>query len=438
MKFLLNVAPVRPVFIWGPPGIGKSAIVEQYAQAMGLPCVSLLGSQLAPEDIIGVPQIVGDKSHFCPPRMIARDEPYVLFLDELNACTPEVQKAFYSLIHERRIGEYQLPAGSVVIGAGNRKQDKALSRPIASALINRLIHVELQADTDEWLAWARQNEIHPSILQYLKARPDHLLSAQTKEDAPFSTPRSWHMLSDALYAYQETDFTAENIQVLAAGCLSAQHAGQFSAFARNWLAPYVPEDILSGKERIPFEKPEEATFRLASVRAYLIDKLPAEATELNPATETLVLQAIDLIERTAQADSELVRYFITPEDEDHLPPWFVEELTSFWSNMLQIPEVEVEAPLSPFGRRAEAPPSAPPSPFGRRPETPPGTSPSPRPGGLIDRLKRAEVEEEAADLEKSPPSRAGFLGSRSDSKPGSGPRFGFGNRTTPKPSESEE
>ena len=109
MDVLLNVGTIRPVFIWGAPGIGKSAIVEQFAEAVGLPCVSLLGSQLAPEDIIGVPQIMEGRSVFCPPRMIAQEEPYCLFLDELNACSQEVQKAFYSLILERRIGEYPLP-----------------------------------------------------------------------------------------------------------------------------------------------------------------------------------------------------------------------------------------------------------------------------------------------------------------------------------------
>ncbi len=57
LEILLNIAPVRPVFIWGAPGIGKSALVEQFAEEVGLDCVSLLGSQLAPEDIIGIPQI---------------------------------------------------------------------------------------------------------------------------------------------------------------------------------------------------------------------------------------------------------------------------------------------------------------------------------------------------------------------------------------------
>ena len=89
LDILLNVGLVRPAFIWGAPGIGKSAIVQEFADSLGLECVSLLGSQLAPEDIIGVPQIRDGFSQFCPSRSIARQEPYVLFLDELNACTSE-------------------------------------------------------------------------------------------------------------------------------------------------------------------------------------------------------------------------------------------------------------------------------------------------------------------------------------------------------------
>jgi MoxR-like ATPase len=86
--------------------------------------------------------------------MIARRDAYCLFLDELNACTHEVQKAFYSLIHERRIGEYHLPEGSVVIGAGNRAQDSAIVKPMSSALMNRMVHVHLKVSHREWLEWA--------------------------------------------------------------------------------------------------------------------------------------------------------------------------------------------------------------------------------------------------------------------------------------------
>ncbi len=201
LEILLNIAPSRPVFIWGAPGIGKSALVEQFAAEIGLPCVSLLGSQLAPEDIIGIPQIRGETSEFLPPKMIARKEPYVLFLDELNACSQEVQKAFYSLIHERRIGEYHLPEGSIVVGAGNRIQDSAIVKTMSSALINRMFHVQMKADARQWIKWAQRTQLHPWVIDYIIQRPDHLFSEAPKTEEPFSTPRSWHMLSDALAEY---------------------------------------------------------------------------------------------------------------------------------------------------------------------------------------------------------------------------------------------
>ncbi|WP_436847875.1 AAA family ATPase [Streptomyces coeruleorubidus] len=92
-ELLLGLATVRPVFIWGAPGIGKSSLVRAFAESLGLECVSLLGTQLAPEDLIGVPQIREGRSVFCPPEAIARDEPYCLFLDELNAATPGIPRA---------------------------------------------------------------------------------------------------------------------------------------------------------------------------------------------------------------------------------------------------------------------------------------------------------------------------------------------------------
>lgn len=74
-EVLLNVATVRPVFLWGAPGIGRSSLVRDFAASLGLECVSLLGTQLAAEDLIGVPQVVDGRSRFCPPEMIARDTP---------------------------------------------------------------------------------------------------------------------------------------------------------------------------------------------------------------------------------------------------------------------------------------------------------------------------------------------------------------------------
>ncbi|MCI8694684.1 MAG: AAA domain-containing protein [Lachnospiraceae bacterium] len=327
LDVLLNVGLIRPVFIWGAPGIGKSAIVQEFADSLGLACVSLLGSQLAPEDIIGVPQIRDGYSVFCPPRTIARQEPYVLFLDELNACTPEVQKAFYSLIHERRIGEYWLPEGSIVVGAGNRTQDNAITRPMSSALVNRMFHVELTASPRLWLEWAAENGIHPYIYDYISTRPDHLWAKPPKSEEPFSTPRSWHMLSDAIHSYGP-DIDEEALRILAAGCLSARHATQFLAYIRQIRSQYALDKILSGEQPWP-DKPEERDvlyFLAQSLRARLVKELPGERGRLGADSRTLVLQAKDRITELANLSLEIARMAVTPEDGKELPDWFVVEL----------------------------------------------------------------------------------------------------------------
>lgn len=238
-EVLLNVGLVRPVFIWGAPGIGKSSIVEDFAAELGLSCVCLTGSQLAPEDLIGVPQIVDGTSVFCPPRSLVRKEPFCLFLDELNACSLEVQKAFYSLILERRIGEYHLPEGSIVLAAGNRMQDGAITHPLPSALLNRMFHVELQPSARIWLSWASAHGIHPDVYGYLCARPDHLWSQPSKTEEPFSTPRSWHMLSDALNSYG-ADITEQQRSVLAYMCCAAEKIYTIAYFPakRPWKKKY--------------------------------------------------------------------------------------------------------------------------------------------------------------------------------------------------------
>lgn len=326
MDVLLNVGTVRPVFVWGAPGIGKSAIVEQFAAAVGLPFVSLLGSQLAPEDIIGVPRIVDGKSEFCPPRMIAKDEPYCLFLDELNACSQEVQKAFYSLILDRRIGEYHLPEGSVVIGAGNRAQDNAITRNMSSALLNRMLHVELRANARLWLEWAAANGIHRYVYDYICARPDQLWSKPPKTEEPFSTPRSWHMLSDAIKGYGD-DVGAEELRVLANGCLTAAHATQFLAYIRQVRSDYSVKRILSGEQRWP-ERVEDRDilyFLAQSFRATLIKELPENRGKMSGGTKKLAMRAKELIAELAAISPEVAQMAVTPEDGETLPGWFVVE-----------------------------------------------------------------------------------------------------------------
>ncbi len=327
---LLNISPIRPVFIWGAPGIGKSALVEKFAGDVGLPCVSLLGSQLAPEDIIGIPKIEGETSRFMPPKMIARSEPYVLFLDELNACSQEVQKAFYSLIHERRIGEYHLPKGSVVIGAGNRSQDGAIVKTMSTALINRMFHVQLTVDPQQWLNWAYENRLHSWVLDYITQRPDHLFSEPPKTEEPYSTPRSWHMLSDALkeYGAGEKELPESILRVLAYGSVSASHAGMFLAFIKQIGNKNLLNEIIKGDAKFP-SKPSERDvlyFVAQSFRAKLLKELPENKRNLDSSTQQLTYRAKAMIKDLAHINLEIAQMVVSSQDDKVLPEWFMIEI----------------------------------------------------------------------------------------------------------------
>ncbi|MFD7788539.1 MoxR family ATPase [Streptomyces nojiriensis] len=327
-ELLLGLATVRPVFLWGAPGIGKSSLVRKFADALGLECVSLLGTQLAPEDLIGVPQIQGGRSVFCPPEAIARDEPYCLFLDELNAASPDVQKAFYSLILDRRIGSYELPAGSIVIGAGNRATDNALARPIASALVNRLTHVHLQASAGDWLVWAGEHGIHPWVTDYLTDRPDHLWSQPPKTEEPFSTPRSWHMLSDALHSFGP-ELDEQTLKVIAHGTLTPAHAVSFCGYAKIVRHSFGIEAIMKGDASWPTRPADrDLLYYLAEAfRGRLVKELPAQREHVSPALRQTAYRAKALLVQLAEISVEVAQTVIA-DDADGLPvlpSWFLVE-----------------------------------------------------------------------------------------------------------------
>jgi MoxR-like ATPase len=242
-KLVQCMAQEQSFLLVSAPGVGKSEMVYQAAEEAGLPCRSLLGTQIAPEDVSGIPRIVGERSVFCPPRLLLpeKPEPFCLFLDELPACAPDVQKAFYSLLLERRLGEHALPEGTWVVAAGNRMTDRALVRAMSSALVNRVTILHLRIDVDEWQAWATRNGIRADVRNFIALMPDALMRPVPAEPAPFSTPRAWALLSRALDMAESAGIlNAETRRALAFGRLSAEDAAVFCALAEESIGAMRP------------------------------------------------------------------------------------------------------------------------------------------------------------------------------------------------------
>ncbi len=184
---------------------------------------------------------------------------------------PDVQKAFYSLILDRRLGDYVLPEGSRVVGAGNRVEDRALVRPMATALANRMVHVALTADAEAWLAWGAGGGVHALVLAFIRARPDRLFELPPADGTPaYPTPRAWHMLSDVIGPLGEHLWAAA-----AAGCVGDRAGAEWTAFARRAQEAPPLEAIAAGTAAVPRD-PELVYFLGASCLARLASDAPED------------------------------------------------------------------------------------------------------------------------------------------------------------------
>ena len=193
----------RPVFLWGPPGIGKSDIVKQIGKEQGRKVIDIRLSLWEPTDIKGIPYYNLDKKtmEWAPPSELPSDPDStdIIFLDELNTSAPATQAAAYQLIHNRQVGSYVLPKGVDLVAAGNRDNDKGVTYRMPSPLSNRFIHLELTTNYEDWKQWAVDNKVHEHVVGYIEFAKNDLYRFDPKSPSrAFATPRSWSFVSDLL------------------------------------------------------------------------------------------------------------------------------------------------------------------------------------------------------------------------------------------------
>jgi hypothetical protein len=272
-----------PVFLWGPPGIGKSSIVAETAREMDLDILDVRAALLDPTDIRGIPTVENGATRWCQPAFLPSDEESkgVLFLDELNAAPPLVQASLYQLTLDRRIGEYLLPEGWRIVAAGNRARDGGITFRMPSPLANRFIHAEVEADLQDWSEWAVRSGVHYLVVGFLNLRPNLLSTPYAGQDA-FATPRSWEMLSDLLI---QDDADPAAYTDIINGIVGEGAASEFLTYCKNSKQEKVFLKIFENPSAAPLPKKLNEQYALT---AWLISKLNNSANR--DAVGTLLLR----------------------------------------------------------------------------------------------------------------------------------------------------
>jgi hypothetical protein len=275
-KALLKAFKVkRPLFIWGPPGIGKSEVVADVTKELGGHMIDLRMAQMEPTDIRGIPYFNKDLNKMdwaapvdLPDEELASQFPIVvLFLDEMNSASPAVQAAGYQLILNRRVGKYVLPDNVVIVAAGNRDSDKGVTYRMPMPLANRFLHLEMRADFTSWQTWAVNKGIHKDVVGYLSFAKQDLNEFDSKSSSrAFATPRSWCFVSDLLNDDDDTD--ADTILNLISGAVGDGLAIKFAAHRRFSGKMPNPIDILSGKVKDLAVKEISAMYALTIAMCY--------------------------------------------------------------------------------------------------------------------------------------------------------------------------
>jgi hypothetical protein len=239
----------RPVFMWGPPGIGKSDIVKQLGEEQGRRVIDVRLSLWEPTDIKGIPFYNSTKGsmEWAPPMEFPSDpdDDSILFLDELNSAAPATQAAAYQLILNRRVGAYQLPPKVSIVAAGNRESDKGVTYRMPAPLANRFLHLELRVDYEDWHSWAVKNHVHEQVVGYVGFAKQDLYDFDPKSSSKsFATPRSWSFVSELL---EDDDVSEGTLTDLVSGAVGEGLAVKFMAHRKVAKQMPKPEDILSGK-----------------------------------------------------------------------------------------------------------------------------------------------------------------------------------------------
>ena len=327
-RYRIPVSKQRPVFLVGAPGIGKTAIVEQIAEELGIGFVSYAMTHHTRQSALGLPYIVNKRygnaefsvSEYTMSEILASvyeemkhtgKTEGILFLDEINCVSETLAPGILQFLQYKTFGRHRVPDGWVIVTAGNPSEFNENAREFDIAMLDRLKKIIVEPDLDVWKNYAVDSHVHPVILAYLQLRPQHFYHVETTLDGKsFVTARSWDDLSQMLSIYEENGLNADKdliSQYLQDEDIARSFTNYYDLY-RKYHAEYPVEEILCGtvSEEV-IQRARNASFdeRLSLVTmivSALDDRISAQNTK-----ETVLRSVIPLLKAHQESIAEILQ-----------------------------------------------------------------------------------------------------------------------------------
>ena len=257
----------RPILLMGPPGVGKTAILEQAASRCGVGLVAYALTHHTRQSAIGLPHIEKrlfggrelDVTEYTMSEIVAAvydcmersgKREGILFLDEINCVSETLAPTMLQLLQNKSFGSHKLPEGWVLVTAGNPPEYNRAVREFDVATLDRVRQIDIEPDCGVWLEYAWEHGVHGAIVSYLGIRPEHFYRVEEREDGrDFVTARGWEDLSELIRGYETLDvpFTAAvAAQYLRKDEIAKSFAAYYQLY-RHYGTDYAIPALLSGE-----------------------------------------------------------------------------------------------------------------------------------------------------------------------------------------------
>ena len=265
-QYSIPIEKQRPVFLMGPPGIGKTAIMEQVAEELGVGLVSYSMTHHTRQSALGLPYIESKSyggreyqvSEYTMSEILASVydmmeesglQEGILFLDEINCISETLAPAMLQFLQYKTFGRHKLPAGWIVVTAGNPPEYNKSVRDFDVVTWDRLKRIDVEPDLEAWKQYASEKGIHPAVSTYLDIRKSDFYKIETGVDGKrFVTARGWSDLSDMMKIYEEQGIAVDEkliVQYLQNEQVAREFAVYYDLF-NKYRSDYQVDRILAG------------------------------------------------------------------------------------------------------------------------------------------------------------------------------------------------